>query len=131
MVDISKLLELEGFKKVDYISKELHLTRRELSRILELKIEMVSGALKNGFVPHDMPENDKVHERIYNITFLFNYLLEMTDYRSKHLQEMWRNTGFWDSAIIKPPWYEKGLKNYLFRERYKGLESCIEWISRY
>lgn len=130
-MDVLKFSNLEGFGKVDYVSKELRLTRRGVARILELKTDDVSSALDNGFVAENLAEHDKVHERIYNVLRLYSYLLKMSDYKIKPLRSLWRENNFWDSAIVKPPWYENGMKDYLFRKRLKGLESCLDWIQKY
>lgn len=127
MFEFSRYLKLDSLeKKIGYVVDELNITEDELSGILELQSNIVVSVIRE----RQTPPNEMAYERFYLLSFLFNYLLKMSDYDSEELHKLWTSTEIYNSAITKPPWYSyrEGLKEFLPKERYRGLESCTEWI---
>lgn len=132
MFQLSQYLNHEAFQKIGDVANELGMRiPDDIANILELEIDLVRGAIQRGFIPHTTKNDDEAFERLYRLTVLFNYLLKMAAHDSEALLNLWEDTTMYDSAIVKPPWYRKGLKNYLFENKYHAVKSCIEWIREY
>jgi hypothetical protein len=126
---------LEGFSKVAFIFEILNVGLADVGRIVEINdIELLENILYPDLVDTThQPEESLIHEKLYLVLILFNYLLKMSNYDPEKLRELWKmeNCNFYEETIKKPPWYSMGLNNYLIVHKSMGLNRCIEWIKDY
>lgn len=131
MFDLLQYLDQEAFTKIDYVTAEIGITLDELAEILELNPDLVWQVIKTGKIPPQLPNKEEVFEKFYLFLMLMSYLLNISDYKSSDLQQFWTDSSIYSSAIEKPPWYLKGLKDYLAQNKFQGLRSSIDWIKEY
>jgi hypothetical protein len=130
MFQTEDYVQNSGYQKIRYILRLAGMYTSDVASILELDLDFVGKVLGSGVV-QTTSDQASIDWKFYNFLVLQDYLLKIANYDINEYEKLWKETSIYDNAIVKPPWYKWGLRKYLETHKYKGLESCIDWIRRY
>ena len=131
MLGFSVISSKRAFQKINLIAQEIGLTVIEIASILELDIDLVWLVINNGHLPPNLPNPSEIFDKFYQLLFILNYSLKMSDYDQSEIRKLWLEVYMYNATTIKPPWYPRGLKRYLLDNRYRGLTRCVDWLKEY
>lgn len=127
-LDILEFSDLTIFEQTKMIADHLNLSSLDIADILEEEFVNIEKMIPVGLHPSffsEKPEN--LYIKLCTLHSLFGYFLSLSHHNIHELSELWGEVSSFDDIKNKPPWFEIGLNDFLFKEKYSGLQECLIW----
>ena len=126
MIDTKSYSEMPWNNKVALLLKLSGTSTQDASKILgadRKSVDILLGA-------EDLAFNRGIplHERTDRLLSVLAYALRLSEYEAKIMPNIVREKNLFTQSLDPPPWDRVGLQDYLFREEYRGIYTCLRWI---
>ena len=84
-------------------------------------------SIKATGIPRGKDHQSQLHQ-VDRLVYLIRFVLYLTRYDVSKAKRFWRAENYFWGYDPKPPWYEKGIHQYLLDEGPEGLVKASQWV---